>query len=154
MSDTLYNQDLQKWIEQTIEQLKNQQFESLDVEHLIEELFDVGKSERNSLKSNLTILLAHLLKLKVQKDVPESMKGSWYSSTIEHRQRVLNNIADSPSLRAYLVEIIDKAYLDARKLAIKESKFASFGIDTPKEQSYPSQCPFTLEQILDEDFYN
>ncbi len=35
MSDTLYNQDLQKWIEQTIEQLKNQQFESLDVEHLI-----------------------------------------------------------------------------------------------------------------------
>jgi Domain of unknown function DUF29 len=77
MSDTLYNQDLQKWIEQTIEQLKNQQF-----------------------------------------------------------------------------EIIDKAYLDARKLAIKESKFANFGIDIPKEQSYPSQCPFTLEQILDEDFYN
>jgi hypothetical protein len=31
------------------------------------------------LKSNLTILLAHLLKLTAQKDVPGMMTGSWHS---------------------------------------------------------------------------
>ena len=61
----LYDQDLQLWIEQTIQQLQNHQFEALDIEHLIEELVDLGKAEKNALKSNLTILLAHLLKLRV-----------------------------------------------------------------------------------------
>lgn len=76
MSNTLYDRDLQLWIQQTIQQLQNHEVESLDIEHLIEELVDFGKSERNTLKSNLTILLAHLLKLIVQHDVPDSMKGS------------------------------------------------------------------------------
>ncbi|NER26065.1 MAG: DUF29 domain-containing protein, partial [Symploca sp. SIO1C2] len=42
---TLYEQDFQQWIEQTIEQLQNSDFSSLDIEHLIEELTDLGKSE-------------------------------------------------------------------------------------------------------------
>ena len=61
MSHTLYDRDLQLWIEQTIRQLKNRELESLDIEHLIEELVDLGKSEKNALRSNLMILLAHLL---------------------------------------------------------------------------------------------
>ncbi len=65
MSNTLYDRDLQQWIEQTVEQLRNREFGSLDIEHLIEELVDLGKSEKNTLRSNLTILLAHLLKLRV-----------------------------------------------------------------------------------------
>lgn len=64
MSDTLYDRDLQLWIEQTIQQLQNREFEALDIEHLVEELIDLSKAEKNALKSNLTILLAHLLKLR------------------------------------------------------------------------------------------
>ena len=74
MSNTLYDSDLQLWIEQTIQQLQNHEFESLDIQHLIEELVDLGKSEKNTLRSNLKILLAHLLKLKIQHDEPDSMK--------------------------------------------------------------------------------
>ncbi|MGH8001795.1 MAG: DUF29 domain-containing protein [Brasilonema sp.] len=153
MSNNLYDRDLQLWIEQTIGQLKNREFESLDIEHLIEELIDLGKSEKNALRSNLTILLAHLLKLRVQHDVPDMMKASWYSSVLEHRQRVLNNLADTPSLKSYLVEALEKAYLDGRKLAIKEGKLAKFGVCVPPESEYPMICPFSVEQILDEDFY-
>jgi len=87
---TLYEEDFGLWIEQTIQQLKRRDLESLDIEHLIEELVDLGKSEKNALRGNLMILLAHLLKLQVQHDVPDMMKGSWYSSVLEHRQRVLN----------------------------------------------------------------
>lgn len=152
MANTLYEQDLQKWIEQTIATLQKRDFESLDIEHLIEELGDLGKSEKNTLKSNLMILLAHLLKLKVQADAPESMKGSWYSSVLEHRQRVLNNLADTPSLKSFLSEAMEKAYKDARKLAIKEGKLARFGVRIPNEEEYPSILPFSVGQILDEDF--
>jgi hypothetical protein len=153
MSNTLYDQDLQSWIEQTIRQLKNREFESLDIEHLIEELVDLGKSEKNTFKSNLMILLAHLLKLRVQSDAPDTMKRSWYGSVLEHRQRVLNNLADTPSLKGFLEEAVNKAYLDGRKLAIKEGKLASFGVRMPEEKEYPLSCPFSIEQILDEDFY-
>lgn len=153
MSDTLYERDLQLWIEQTIQQLKNHEFEALDIEHLIEELVDLGKSEKNALKGNLMILLAHLLKLKVQNDVPDNMKFSWYSSVLEHRQRVLNNLADTPSIKSYLLEAVRKAYSGSRKLAIKEGKLAKFGVRVPEESEYPIMCPFSIEQILDEDFY-
>ncbi|MFB2769070.1 DUF29 domain-containing protein [Pelatocladus sp. BLCC-F211] len=153
MSNNLYDRDLQYWIEQTIQQLRNREFESLDIEHLIEELVDLGKAEKNALKSNLTILLAHLLKLMVQHDAPDMMKGSWYSSVLEHRQRVLNNLSDTPSLKSFLVEAIEKAYPDSRKLAIKEGKLAIFGVRVPEESEYPIVCPFSVEQILDEDFY-
>jgi uncharacterized protein DUF29 len=132
MSNNLYDRDLQDWIEQTTQHLRNREFESLDIEHLIDELIDLGKAEKNALKSNLTILLAYLLKLMVQHDVPDMMKGSWYSSVLEHRQRVLNNLSDTPSLKSFLVEAIEKAYLDGRKLAIKEGKLAKFGVRVPE----------------------
>ena len=83
---------------------------------------------------------------------PETIKASWYSSLLEHRQRVLNNLSDTPSLKSFLAEAITKAYRDSRKLAIKEGKLAKFGVRIPEESEYPSVCPFSAEQILDEDF--
>ncbi|MEG4227262.1 DUF29 domain-containing protein [Microcoleus sp. N9_B2] len=153
MLEPLYEQDFQIWIDSTIQHLRNGQFESLDIEHLIEELNSLGKSEQNALKSNLMILLAHLLKVKVQFDAPDTMKMSWYNSIIEHRQRVLSSLEDTPSLKTFLVQAIDKAYPQACKLAIKESKFAALGVRIPDVSEYPNVCPFSLEQILDDNFY-
>jgi len=149
---TLYESDFQSWLEKTINYLENQQFNRLDIQHLIEELTDLGRSERKALESNLMILIAHLLKLKIQNNVPEPMKGSWYDSVVEHRQRVHKSLRDTPSLKNYLEMAIQSAYPDARKVAIKEGKLAKFGVQIPAEMAYPVTCPFTLEQLLDEDF--
>ncbi|GBF81071.1 DUF29 domain-containing protein [Aphanothece sacrum] len=153
MSTKLYEKDFNLWIEQTIEQLANQEFESLDIANLIEELRDLGKAEKNALESNLMILLAHLLKLNIQADAPETMKNSWYNSVIEHRKRIKKQLSKTPSLKAYLPTILQEAYTDGRDIAIKEGKRTSFGIRMPNESEYPSQCPFTFQQILDDDFY-
>ncbi len=153
MSKKLYEQDFQQWIETTIYQLQKGDFSSLDIDNLIEELTELGKSEKRALESNLMILLAHLLKLKVQHDAPSSMKDSWYRSIIEHRQQVQKNLRDTPSLKSYLETAIKKAYSDGRKIAIKEGKLTKFGVRIPQENEYPENCPFTVEQILDEDFY-
>ncbi|MEB3160723.1 MAG: DUF29 domain-containing protein [Synechocystis sp.] len=148
----LYDQDFHQWLSQTINQLKNQQFHQLDIEHLIEELTDLGKSDKRSLESNLIILIAHLLKLNIQQDAPEMMKESWFDSVSEHRQRILYDLKEIPSLQSHLATAITKAYPSARKLAIKEGKRAKFGVRIPLEKEYPLNCPFTTEQILDEDF--
>jgi hypothetical protein len=153
MSETLYNQDFQKWLEQTIHQLENGEFAGLDIEHLIEELTDLGRSEKNTFRSNLKILLAHLLKLRVQREAPDAMKASWYTSVLEHRQRLLDNLEDTPSFKRLLPEMLEAAYPDARKLAIREGKLAQFGAPVPAETDYPATCPFTIAQILDHDYY-
>lgn len=149
----LYEKDFQLWIQQTIEQLQQQNFNALDVEHLIEELTELGKSEKNRLESNLMVLLAHLLKLRVQKDAPEMMKASWYNSVDEHRQRVQKQLQQTPSLKSFFTTGIQNAYIDGRRLAIKEGKRAQFGVRIPHEEEYPKVFPFSIEQILDEDFY-
>ena len=153
MLTTLYDGDFNCWIEQTIQQLKDRQFEALDIEHLIEELEDLGKSEKRALESNLMVLLAHLLKLKIQCEVPDTMTGSWYDSVNEHRQRVQKSLQDLPSLKSHLATAISSAYPDARRLAIKQSKKAKFGVRLSLESDYPNACPFSVEQILDDDFY-
>ncbi len=150
---SLYDEDFQEWIAETIAKLQSKDFDALDIEHLIEELTDLGKSEKNALRSNLKVLLTHLLKLKVQFDAPDMMKSSWYDSVNEHRERVLDDLISTPSLKSYLDEAVAEAYPGARKLAIKDSKKAKFGVRISDESKYPISCPFSMEQILDEDFY-
>lgn len=154
MQQELYAQDYQRWIEKTIDQLQKGEFVELDIEHLIEELIDLGKSDKKSLESNLMILLAHLLKLRIQADAPDSMKNSWYNSIDEHRKRVLIDLEETPSLKSYLTTAIQKAYSNSRDLAIKEGKRAKYGVQIPEDNNYPTDCPFSIEEILDEDFYS
>ncbi|MFM6200814.1 MAG: DUF29 domain-containing protein [Dolichospermum sp.] len=85
--------------------------------------------------------------------ITEIIKGSWYSSVTEHRFRIKKDLQENPSLKNYIDEVIFIAYADARKLAIKESKNAKLGVRKPDESEYPLDLPFTLEQLLDEDFY-
>ena len=153
MNNQLYERDFNVWRETIIKKIKQQDFNDIDWEHLLLELEDMGKSEKRSFLSNLTILIAHLLKLTVQADAPEMMKGSWYSSVTEHRFRVRKDLEENPSFKNYLHEVIFIAYADARKLAIKESKNAKLGVRKPEETEYALDFPFTLEQLLDEDFY-
>ena len=153
MNHQLYEQDFNLWRETLITQIKEKHFHDIDWEHLLLELDDMGKSEKRSFLSNLTILIANLLKLTVQSDAPEMMKVSWYSSVTEHRFRIKKDLQENPSFKNYLHEVILVAYADAKKLVIKESKNAKLGVRKPNELEYPLDLPFTLEQLLDEDFY-
>lgn len=153
MGINLYEQDFNLLLQQTIISLEKQDFLGLDLNNLIEELKELGKADKNALESNLMILLAHLLKLVIQKDAPEMMSGSWYNSVIEHRKRVKKQLKKTPSLKSYLPFALQESYLDGRDIAIKEGKRASFGVRIPDESEYPLNCPFTIDEILDDDFY-
>ena len=78
----LYEQDYQLWLDSTINNLKQGNFDHLDIDLLIEEIEEMGGSLKDALENNLIVVLAHLLKWKYQ---PEHRSGSWGASIKEHR---------------------------------------------------------------------
>ncbi len=62
----LYDQDFNLWLAETVRSLKEGKLSEIDYGNLIEELETMGRSEKNALKSNLKILLMHLLKYQFQ----------------------------------------------------------------------------------------
>jgi len=137
----LYDCDFYLWIEETVALLQKGKFAQVDVENLIEEMEDMGKSQKQAVRSNAIVVLMHLLKYKYQ---PEKRSGSWKHTIREHRRRLREAFEDSPSLQNYFAEVFKKCYQNARKEAADETELT---LDT-----FPSESPFTLEQCLDEDF--
>ncbi|WAS04565.1 DUF29 domain-containing protein [Gloeomargaritales cyanobacterium VI4D9] len=137
----LYEQDFYLWLEETAELLKTGKFEKLDIENLIEEIESMGRSEKQALRSNLEVILMHLLKYKYQ---PEKRSNSWRYTLLEHRRRLQDIFQFSPSLRRYFLETFPYCYQGARKLASVETEMAI--------TTFPLASPFTPEQVLDEDF--
>ena len=60
----LYDTDYNLWVMETVDQLKNKNFDAIDLENLIEEVSDLSRRDKKKLKSLLRNLLEHLLKLK------------------------------------------------------------------------------------------
>ena len=110
---------------------------ALDVDNLLEELEDMGRSEKRSVYSNLKILLLHLLKYQYQ---PAMRSNSWLGRILGHRQRLNQAFKDSPSLKPYYVEIFVEAYGEARELAAAET-----GMDIGE---FPVEVPFSAEEVL------
>jgi len=65
-NSSLYDQDYLAWIEKTGQQLADAKWDEIDLKKLIEEIHDLGKSQRQALLTNLTIIFLHLLKYKYQ----------------------------------------------------------------------------------------
>jgi hypothetical protein len=137
----LYEQDFCLWVEQAVKLLSENRLSELDRENLIEEIGDMGRSEKLSLESNLEVVLMHLLKYQYQ---PEKRTNSWRYTIIEHRQRIHKAFRNSPSLKRHFVEEFDNCYIAARELAATET-----GLDI---QLFPPESPFTPDQVLDKTY--
>ncbi|HAC64891.1 MAG TPA: DUF29 domain-containing protein [Cyanothece sp. UBA12306] len=140
MSGTLYDSDYNRWINQTVQQLKKGQFDDVDWNNLIEELEDMGKSNRRALMSLLTRLLEHLLKLSYWESEKQRSGNHWASEIVNFRAQIQQRLEDSPSLRPELEKIYPKAYNVATKSV---SKLFSLSID----------ANISLKQALDDDWF-
>lgn len=135
-------EDYQAWIQSQINVLRAKRFDELDVEHLIEEMEEMGGSDRRALTSHLIVLLAHLLKWRFQ---PEHRRSSWRGSIVEQRVQIEALTESAPSLARMVPELAVHAYPKALKIATKET---GIGLDR-----LPSIPPFSVEQLLDEDYF-
>ncbi|MFM8308614.1 MAG: DUF29 domain-containing protein [Microcystis aeruginosa] len=140
----LYDRDYQLWLEKTINQLRQGDFQAVDWQNLLEELTDLGKNNRRALKSLLTRLLEHLLKLTYWQSQRDYNQAGWKKEIRNFRLQIADILEDSPSLKSYLREILAKCYLDARNLMIDETRLDA--------SIFPVEVLANLEEILDQNW--
>ncbi len=140
-SAELYEIDFYKWTIEQVKFLEEEKWNCLDVPNLIEEIESLGKQQRNELINRLGVLLGHLLKWEFQ---PSHRSRSWLLTIREQRRQILRLLKQSPSLRPYLQESIEEAYESGLDLAVGETLL--------EYESFPQECPYSQEQILDTDF--
>lgn len=138
----LYEKDFYSWTQEQASLLRNQQWSQLDLENLIEEIESLGKQQRQELRNRLSLLIGHLLKWEYQS---ERRSRSWLATIRIQRLDVSELLEDNPSLKPYLEEALQKAYIKGVELAVKETELS--------RRTFPIECPYSLSQILEDSFY-
>ncbi len=138
----LYDLDFLEWTMRNASLLRAGRFEEADMEHVAEEIEDMGKSQRRALGSRLEVLLAHLLKWRFQ---PGGRGSSWESTIRIQRAKIAKLLREMPSLRNSLAGELTDAYQTAVLAAVGETGLS--------RNVFPTACPFSMEQILDEFFF-
>lgn len=138
----LYETDFYRWTQQQATLLRNHQWSQLDLSNLIEEIESLGRQQRQELRNRLSVLIGHLLKWEYQS---QRRSRSWLATIRIQRRDTLRLLKDNPSLKPYLQQACSEAYENAKDLAMGET-------DLPP-QTFPSRCPYSLTEILDNDFY-
>ena len=139
-SNYLYDRDYCLWLEETAKLLRDRKLESLDFEHLIEEIDDLWQDKRRELKNGLIVLLIHLLKYQYQ---PERRSSSWVATIWEQYHQIECLLEDSPSLKPYYLEIFSDCYSKAVRAASTETKLS--------ESAFPIQSPFLPSDVINPD---
>lgn len=140
--ETLYEDDVLAWAEQQAALLRSRQWSQLDIDNIVEEIEDVGKSEKRELQSRMSVLISHLLKWKYQ---PIRRSHSWQNTIREQRSAIQQDIKKTPSLGPLLgnARWVASAYRRAR-------------IDTYAETSLPAlpdELPWPVNELMSEDFF-
>jgi hypothetical protein len=133
--------DFNSWITQTTQLLRENRWHEIDVTHLIEEMEDLGKSERRGISSQLTRLLLHLLKWQYQ---PQRRSDSWLDSITDARTQIDLALEDSPSLINYPATQLEESYQRARRQAARQTGF--------EVSVFPDTCPYPVAIVLSEDW--
>jgi hypothetical protein len=136
----LYQQDLYAWSKEQVELLRARRFAELDLEHLIEEIEDVGGALRRSVRNRIRSILEHLLKL--QHSPATEPRAGWRATV--RAQRVKLRDALTPALHREVAQELLELYGDARALAA--GALRDHG-ERAAADALPQACPYSFDQI-------
>jgi hypothetical protein len=139
-----YETDFYRWTQETAEKLRQGRLNEVNMEELIEELEDMGKSQRRALKSRLSVLLGHLLKWQYQ---PDGRSYSWQGTINVQRDDIQDLLNDNPSLRPQVPDLIVRGYRTAVAKAVEDTNMRPSAFPATFEQT-----GWSWEQILDMDW--
>lgn len=136
----LHDRDFNLWVEETKKAIQNRDFENMDWDNLLDEIDDMGKSEKRSLESYLERLIAHILKLQYWESEKERNYKHWKVEIINFRRRIKRLIKQNPSFNAHLKEIYPEVFQDV--------------VDAWRiEFEIPEDSFIAPEQMLDENYF-
>lgn len=136
-SNHSYEKDFYKWTQVQSSLLRKGEFEKIDLEHIVEEIETLGRSDKRALRSDLIVLLQHLLKVTFTPGQKVNSKFS-DSTIINSRKGIKFLLDDSPSLKNECEKMIHEAYEVAREMAVLETG----------EDKFPKVCPWSIKEIL------
>jgi hypothetical protein len=137
----LYDTDFYAWTQDQAAKLREVRDNRLDAENLAEEVADLGRSELRAVGSHLKQMLVHLLKIAYSPvDAP---RAGWLAEARLHHDEALDALSPSMMQRLDLPRI----WRNARAAA--NDALAGFGDPAIPEDL---ACPFTLDELLCEDF--
>jgi hypothetical protein len=136
----LYEADETAWLEAMADLIQQGRWGDLDYPHLGEYLTDLARRDRREVESRLATLLAHVLKWVHQ---PDHRSRSWRGTIVEQRQE-LGRLAARGVLRNHAEAILSDVYAEAVERAVAETGLSA--------ESFPTECPYTLEQLLSAEF--
>ena len=143
-----YDDDYYAWTQYQAEVLRTMRRADnrLDREHLAEEVEDLGKSERDTVRSQIRRIIEHLLKLEYSPAADP--RFDWTASIVDARQQLADKI--TATLRRDAEASLPSLYADGRELA--ELGLRKYG-ETAAVARLPMTCPYTLEQIRERGWY-
>lgn len=139
---TSYEKDVVAWANEQAALLRSGKLAAIDIEHIADEIEDVGKSEQRELASRVVVLLAHLLKWQYQ---PARRGASWRRTIDAQRADIAYALTESPSLRPKLEDGAFTTVLWKKAIAQAVNET---GLDT-----FPDECSWTMGQVLDPVFF-
>lgn len=146
-NQTLYELDFGEWVEQQVMALKNQDVNALDWDNLQEEIESLGASDKRAINSLTRQLLIHLLLYAYWSSNRDFYLSGW-KIEINNFRNDLSDFLDSRNYYKYFENNLDKNYSKAVKQVKLKAENANLSFNLP------SKSPFTIEQILDDDWYS
>ena len=129
---TLYDRDLDLWLETAIAQLKVGDFQNLDVENLIEELEGLSGNHKREVETKLIRLIEHIFKRCYVK-LPDCYRG-WEVTIINQRDELRRLLKQSPSLKRHFLQSFDDSFDTALEI-----------VRTEYETTFPDTWQFSLD---------
>ncbi len=145
-SGSLYERDPYTWVLEQARVLRERRAGALDWDNLAEEVEDLAGRHEDALQSNYEVLLEHLLNLAY---APESVRAAnsrlWQMHARNARLRISKLLKKKPGLQGVDEQMFAEAWPYARNAALGALGLA--------DDAIPEQCPWTLDQVLDESFW-
>jgi hypothetical protein len=141
----LYQADFYAWTRQQALELRRfartRPNLPLDLEHLAEEIQDLGKSERDAVLSLAQRIMQHLLLIEHS---PATEQRAHRADEIDElRAQIKDKL--SASIRRHLKRDLGEVYANGRRIVGR--KMGRYG-EREATAGLPAQCPYTLDQVL------
>ncbi|MEQ9000807.1 MAG: DUF29 domain-containing protein [Coleofasciculus sp. B1-GNL1-01] len=135
---SLYEVEYDQWLARTISLLKENRFNKLDKDHLIEELEDLSRREKKTVERFLEQIIRHLLLLQYWTSEHEYNANHWQAEIMSFRTQINEDLTQN--LRNHLQE---------NQVNIYEKALNYVKQKTGYEVDFPENCPYTLDQLLE-----
>lgn len=144
-----HDRDYYSWTQEQAALLRARRFDLLDIERLAAAVEDIGRTRNESrdISARLAVVIGFLLRLQVQQKRTDGQTQIWRVTVNSQRHQLARYFYANPELGESPkgAELLAAAWEDGRLLAVRQS-----GLD---DHQFPKDCPFTIAQIIEPDFW-